>query len=148
MRIRANKMTIKLCLRTVWRRRGNHLRETWRGGVQEQSNGHTYEKRIITLWTKIQFWYLLLEFPLPVVQRADLPGLQPPWNTVEVESMLQRTTIFIIWGDNNMSDGTYVANSPGNSALVTRSRSLVRLALNAQVHDVVSADGAVVHDNV
>jgi hypothetical protein len=66
---------------------------------------------------------------------------------VEVERMLQRTTVLINPRD-NISSGTYVANSPGNSALVTGSRSLVRLALDAQIHDVVSADGAVVHDNV
>src|SRR5690242_2647654 len=43
---------------------------------------------------------------------------------------------------------TYVADAPGNGALFARSRSLVGLALDAEVHDVVTADGAVVDYNV
>jgi hypothetical protein len=35
-----------------------------------------------------------------------------------------------------------------NSALFARSRRLVGLAVDAQVHDVVTADGAVVDDDV
>jgi hypothetical protein len=42
----------------------------------------------------------------------------------------------------------YIADAPGNGALLACGRCLVGLALNAQVHDVVSADGAVVDDNV
>jgi hypothetical protein len=44
--------------------------------------------------------------------------------------------------------GTHVADAPGDGALFARGRSLVRLALDTEVHDVVSADGAVVDDNV
>lgn len=43
---------------------------------------------------------------------------------------------------------TYVADTPGNSALLARSGSLVSLALDAQVHDVVPANGTVVDNNV
>lgn len=41
-----------------------------------------------------------------------------------------------------------VANTPCHSALLTSGRRLVGLAFNAKVHDVVSANGAVVDDNV
>jgi hypothetical protein len=43
---------------------------------------------------------------------------------------------------------SYVANAPGNGALLARGRGLVGLALDAEIHDVVTADGAVVDDNV
>ena len=43
---------------------------------------------------------------------------------------------------------TYVADTPGDGALFTRCRCLICLALDAEVHDVVSADGAVVDDDV
>jgi hypothetical protein len=71
---------------------------------------------------------VLLEFPLSVIQRADLPRLQPSRNAMEVKGV--------------------VAHTPCHHTLVARCRSLVRLALNAQVHDMVPADGAVVHHNI
>jgi hypothetical protein len=43
---------------------------------------------------------------------------------------------------------TYVADAPGDGALFARGRRLVGLALDAEVHDVVTADGAVVDDDV
>ena len=46
------------------------------------------------------------------------------------------------------SSVTYVADAPGDGALFARGRSLVGLALDAEVHDVITADGAVVDDNV
>jgi hypothetical protein len=45
-------------------------------------------------------------------------------------------------------DRTHVADTPGDGALLARGRRLVRLALDAEVHDVVTANGAVVDDNV
>jgi hypothetical protein len=42
----------------------------------------------------------------------------------------------------------YIADTPGDGAFFARGRRLVGLALNAQVHDVITADGAVVDDNV
>ena len=71
---------------------------------------------------------VLLELPVPVVEGAHLPGLEPPGDAVEVEGV--------------------VAHPPGHRALLTGGRGLVGLALDAQVHDVVAADGAVVHHNV
>lgn len=48
-----------------------------------------------------------------------------------------------------MQEGaTYVANSPCDGALLTCGGSLIGLALDAEVHNVVSTDGAVVDDNV
>jgi hypothetical protein len=47
------------------------------------------------------------------------------------------------WGE-----GTYIADTPGDGALLARSGSLVGLALDAEVHDVVTADGAVVDDDI
>lgn len=43
---------------------------------------------------------------------------------------------------------TYVADTPCHSALLTRSRSLIRLTVDAKVHDVISADGAVVYHDI
>ena len=39
---------------------------------------------------------------------------------------------------------TYIANTPGDGALLTSSRCLVCLALDAEIHDMVSADSAVI----
>ena len=36
-----------------------------------------------------QLMAVLLEFPFSIVQRADLTSFQPPWNAMEVESMLK-----------------------------------------------------------
>ena len=71
---------------------------------------------------------VLLELPVPVVEGADLPGLEPPRYAVEVEGM--------------------VAHAPRDCALLRRCRCLVRLALDAEIHDVVAADGTVVHHDV
>lgn len=43
---------------------------------------------------------------------------------------------------------SYVADSPCDGALLTCGRSLVGLALDAEVHDVVTANGAVVDDDI
>lgn len=53
-----------------------------------------------------------------------------------------------ITGNKEEMTDTHVADTPGNSTLLTRSGSLVGLALNAEVHDVVSANGTVVDDDV
>merc|ERR1712188_67685 len=71
---------------------------------------------------------VLLKLPLGVVQGTDLPGLEPATDAVEVEGV--------------------VAHAPGHRALHARRARLVRLALDAEVHDVVPADGAVVDDYV
>jgi len=71
---------------------------------------------------------VLLEFPVSVVQGADLAGLQPSGDAVEVEGM--------------------IADPPSNSAFFARRRSLVGLTFDAEIHDVISADGTVVDDDV
>ncbi len=71
---------------------------------------------------------VLLELPVPVVEGTDLARLEPPRDAVEVEGV--------------------VAHAPGHGALLARGRGLVRLALDAQIHDVVAADGAVVHHDI
>ena len=43
---------------------------------------------------------------------------------------------------------TRIADTPGDCTLLARGRGLVGLAVNAQVHDVVPADGTVVYDDV
>jgi len=71
---------------------------------------------------------VLLELPVSVVEGADGSGLEPSRDAVEVKGVV-----------------TY---SPRDCALLTCGRGLVRLTLNTEIHDVVSADGTVVDDNV
>lgn len=71
---------------------------------------------------------ILLELPVAVIERANLPRLQPAADAVEVERV--------------------VAHTPRNRALVRCRGCLVGLALDAQVHDVVAADRAIIHDNI
>jgi hypothetical protein len=86
---------------------------------------------------------VLLELPVAVVERTDLPRLQPTRDAVKVECvlcLLARSLPHCVQA--------HVADAPGNSALLARSGRLVRLTLDAQVHNVVPANGAVVDDNV
>ena len=71
---------------------------------------------------------VLLELPVPVVEGADLPGLQPAGDAVEVEGV--------------------VTHPPGHGTLLASGAGLVGLTLDAEVHDVVPADGAVVHHDI
>ena len=48
----------------------------------------------------------------------------------------------------NNEQRTVVANAPGNGALLRRCRRLVGLALDAEIHNVVPANRAVVDHNV
>lgn len=41
-----------------------------------------------------------------------------------------------------------VADAPSNSAFLARSGCLIRLALDTEIHDVVSANGTVINDNI
>lgn len=41
-----------------------------------------------------------------------------------------------------------IADTPCSRAFVTGRRDLVSLAINAKIHDMISANGAVVHDDV
>jgi len=71
---------------------------------------------------------VLLQLPFTVIQRADVSRLQPARNAMEVEGV--------------------VADSPCGVTLLTCGRHLVSLAIDAEIHDVVPADGAVVHDDI
>merc|ERR1719422_467602 len=71
---------------------------------------------------------IFLELPVPVAQGTNISGLEPSGDAVEVEGV--------------------IAHPPSHSALFTGGAGLVCLTLDAQVHDVVPADGAVVHHNV
>ncbi len=44
--------------------------------------------------------------------------------------------------------GTHIADTPGNGALFARGTRLVGLAVDAEVHDMVATDGAVVDNYV
>ena len=50
--------------------------------------------------------------------------------------------------DNDVPSVTYIADTPGDGALLGGGRGLVGLAVDAQIHDMVAADGAVVDDDV
>lgn len=71
---------------------------------------------------------VFLEFPVPVIQRTDLTGLEPSRYAVEVESV--------------------IADSPGYCAFLTRGRGLVGLTFDTKVHNVVSANGTVINDDI
>ena len=43
---------------------------------------------------------------------------------------------------------THIANAPGDCAFFRGGRSLVGLAVDAKIHDVVTANGAVVDNDV
>ncbi len=63
---------------------------------------------------------VLLELPVSVVQRADLPGLKPSGDAVEVEGMLFALVSSLIFS--SRSEGarqSYIADSPRDGALLT-----------------------------
>lgn len=95
--------------------------------------------RIYSKDKQVQVESLLLKLPLTIVQRADLASLQPPRNAVLVERVLIDMIRLIAL--------LYVARSPSHRTLFTCALR-VRLAFNAQVHNMVPTNGAVVHGNI
>ena len=89
--------------------------------------------------TQNRFLHSLLELPLSVVQRADLSGLQPARDAVEVERVLQnrehnyfRTALMGTSGRGaERRWWSYVADPPGHGALLRRGGGLVSLTLYA-----------------
>jgi len=71
---------------------------------------------------------VLLEFPISVVEWADLAGFQPTGDAVEVESM--------------------VAYTPSHGTLLAGGGSLVGLTFNAKIHNMVSTDSTVIDDDI
>lgn len=67
---------------------------------------------------------VLFKLPVDVVQRTRLLLFQPSLDAVEVEGM--------------------IAGSPGDGALISTASFLVSLAVYADVHQVVSTNGALV----
>jgi hypothetical protein len=90
---------------------------------------------------------VLLELPVAVVERAHLASLQPAGDAVEVERVLQ-IQVSILLCSCTVHNKTHVADSPRDCALFTCGCCLIGLAVDAQVHDVVTANGAVVDDDV
>ena len=88
-----------------------------------------------------------LKLPFAVIKRAHLACLKP---SVREEKRLRckhpraDTKQAVTPGDAVEMKGV-VAHSPSHSAFFGRGAGLVGLALDAQIHDVVAADGAVVH---
>ena len=69
-----------------------------------------------------------MEVPFFVIKRADRAGLQPSANAMEMEGV--------------------IAHSPGGGAVGLTFSNLRGLAINAGLHDVVLANGAVIYMDV
>lgn len=112
---------------------GRRWRQIWRVVPMGQLRAALTHKRDTRGFRCIKVYYeyknksmsILLEFPFSIVQWADTSSFQPPWYAMEMKRM--------------------VADAPGHSALVRGSRGLICLAFYTKVHNMISADGAVVH---
>lgn len=66
---------------------------------------------------------------------------------MEMESVLKNLNFSIKFMTSLLMD-SYIADAPSNSALFAGGGSLIRLALDAQVHDVITANSAVIHNDI
>ena len=71
---------------------------------------------------------ILLELPIAIIQRTHLTSLQPSGNTMEVKCV--------------------ITHSPSHGTLFGSHRSLIGLAFNAQIHDVIPANSAIVDNDI
>ena len=69
-----------------------------------------------------------MQLPLSVIEGADIPSLEPSGDAVEVERV--------------------IADTPSGVAVLVGSGDLVRLTVDAKIHDVVPADRAIVNDDI
>lgn len=72
-----------------------------------------------------------MQFPLTIIQRTDVTGLEPSRNTMEVECVLMIGSSQLARCIRCISPGAYVTDPPGSIALFVGGRHLVGLALNA-----------------
>ena len=79
------------------------------------------------MW-RVKLMTVFLEFPITVIKRANLTSFQPPRDTMEMKCM--------------------ITHSPSHGTFFWGYGGLISLAFNAQIHDVVSANGAIVNDDV
>ena len=92
-----------------------------------------FKKRLTILsnleWMcRVELMTVFLEFPITVIERANLTSFQPPRDTMEMKCM--------------------VAHSPSHGTFFWGYGGLISLAFNAQIHDVVSTNGTIVDNNV
>ena len=62
--------------------------------------------------------------------------------------MLQESVGFKPTKSETKTEITYITYTPSYSTFFTSSRCLVGLALNTQVHDMISADSTVINDDI
>jgi len=84
----------------------------------------------VRLWPSlyIDLPTVLLELPVSIIKRAYLSSFEPTRDAVEVEGM--------------------VTDAPCHCTFFTCSRRLVCLTLDAEIHDMISADSTVIHDDI
>ena len=80
------------------------------------TNDHTWKKRVSAGRARL-IGYSLLQLPFAIVQRANIPCLEPAGDTVEVESVLY-PIMSEGQGSNVIRTATHVADAPGSIALL------------------------------
>jgi hypothetical protein len=71
-----------------------------------------------------------LQLPFTIVQRTNVPGLEPTGDAVEVESVLY-STVSEIPRLTAIGAATHVTDAPGGIALLAAGSHLVGLTINA-----------------